>query len=203
MAKRIYRSEARAESARETRAEILRAAGELFAAQGYTRSTVAEIARRAGVAVNTVYTSVGGKPALIDALAQQGVDDEVITVSMAAILAQRDPREVVRLTAEGTCEVTRRQWTFLRVVMKNAASDPAVAAAADFAARTYRQRLRTVADHLDGFGAARAEAATTEHILWFYFGQASWETLRELGWEWEEAASWLFEQAAYALLKSR
>ena len=61
MSKRLYRSVARAESARATRTEILRAAGELFAERGYAQTTVAEIAERAQVAINTVYTSVGGK----------------------------------------------------------------------------------------------------------------------------------------------
>ncbi|MFH8224582.1 TetR/AcrR family transcriptional regulator [Streptomyces sp. NPDC018057] len=199
MAKRVYRSVARAESARETRAEILRAAEELFAGQGYTRTTVAQIAECAGVAVNTVYTSVGGKPALIGALARESTDDEAITESVAAVLAETDPRRILRLTAEGTGEVTRRRSAFLHVMVDNAASDPAVAAAAEYAVSRYRQRLATVADRLVALGAVRCEART-EQILWFYFGTASWSTARELGWDWDETAAWLADQAASALL---
>ncbi|MFD8613128.1 TetR/AcrR family transcriptional regulator [Streptomyces sp. NPDC059631] len=200
MAKRVYRSVVRAESARETRAEILRAAEELFAGRGYTRTTVAQIAERAGVAVNTVYTSVGGKPALIGALARESTDDEAITESMAAVLAETDPRRILRLTAEGTGEVTRRRSAFLHVMVDNAASDPAVATAAEYAVGRYRQRLATIAGRLVTLGAVRCDAARTEQILWFYFGTASWSTARELGWDWDETATWLADQAASALL---
>ena len=202
MSTRAYRSVARAESARATRAEILRAAGELFAEQGYVQTTVAGIAERAQVATNTVYTSVGGKPALIDALVQDSTADAVIDASLSGILAETDGGRILRLIAEGSGEVTRRHSTILRILVDNASADPAVAAAAGFAERRYRERLAVVADHLVALGAVAADAARTEQILWFYFGFAAWATVRELGWDWPDAATWLADQAASALLHS-
>lgn len=61
---RGYRSEVRAGQAEQTRRAILGAARDLFTSQGYSTS-VAQIAGRAGVAVDTVYASVGRKPALV------------------------------------------------------------------------------------------------------------------------------------------
>lgn len=61
---RGYRSEVRAAQADQTRRAILLAARDLFASQGYG-VTVAQVAQRAGVAVDTVYASVGRKPALV------------------------------------------------------------------------------------------------------------------------------------------
>jgi len=61
--RRTYRSQARAAQASATRQAILRAARDLFTSEGYG-CTVHRIAARAGVAVDTVYTSVGRKPAL-------------------------------------------------------------------------------------------------------------------------------------------
>jgi AcrR family transcriptional regulator len=61
---RGYRSEVRAAQAEQTRRAILLAARDLFAAEGYG-VTVAQVAQRAGVAVDTVYASVGRKPALV------------------------------------------------------------------------------------------------------------------------------------------
>src|SRR5512134_2659867 len=52
---RKYELKARAESQRETRDRIARAAAELHEEQGVARTTVAEIARRAGVTRLTVY----------------------------------------------------------------------------------------------------------------------------------------------------
>lgn len=61
---RGYRSEVRAAQAENTRRAILLAARELFTSEGYG-ATVAQVAQRAGVAVDTVYASVGRKPALV------------------------------------------------------------------------------------------------------------------------------------------
>lgn len=44
---------------------MLRAARELFAERGYAGTSVADVARRAGVAADTVYSSVGRKPQLV------------------------------------------------------------------------------------------------------------------------------------------
>ncbi|MET0493010.1 MAG: TetR/AcrR family transcriptional regulator [Actinoplanes sp.] len=200
MPKRAYRSVARAESARATRAGVLRAAEELFAEHGYVQTTVAGIAERAQVAMNTVYTSVGGKPALIDALVQDSTGDAAIDASLAGILAETDGRRILRIVAEGAGEVTRRHSTVLRILVDNASADPAVAAAAGFAERRYRERLAIVAGHLVALGAVATDAARTEQILWFYFGFPAWATLRALGWDWPDVATWLADQAASALL---
>jgi AcrR family transcriptional regulator len=76
---RRYRSAVRAEQAEQTRRAILLAARDLFSSQGYG-VTVAQVAQRAGVAVDTVYASVGRKPALVLAVIDMvlgGVDEPV------------------------------------------------------------------------------------------------------------------------------
>jgi AcrR family transcriptional regulator len=62
---RTYRSPQRQEQAATTRRAVLRAARDLFTRKGYPDTTVAEIARRAKVSVDTVYASVGRKPQLL------------------------------------------------------------------------------------------------------------------------------------------
>lgn len=61
---RRYRSEIRVAQAEQTRRAILAAARDLLTTEGYG-VTVAQVAQRAGVAVDTVYASVGRKPALV------------------------------------------------------------------------------------------------------------------------------------------
>lgn len=51
---RVYRSELRARQAEQTRSRIIAAAAELFAADGYARTTLAKIAAAAGVSTETV-----------------------------------------------------------------------------------------------------------------------------------------------------
>ncbi len=61
---RRYRSELRRQQAEETRQRVVAAAAELFAAEGYQRTTLAKIAAAAGVSAETVQTH-GPKAALV------------------------------------------------------------------------------------------------------------------------------------------
>lgn len=200
MAKRTYTSTVRAAAARQTRAAILKAAESLFTERGYVRATVADIADRAGVALNTVYSNVGGKAAIVEALALEGTNDEEIQATLATIRTSKDATEILRLTAEGTGTITRRHEAILTVLFDNAIADPAVAAVAQQTVNRYRENLNAIAAHLVGLGAVNTETLMTEQILWFYFGQGAWKTVRGYGWTWEQSTAWLTSQAATALL---
>jgi AcrR family transcriptional regulator len=63
--KRAYDCRLRLERADATRLAIAAAAGRLFAERGYAATSIEEIAAAAGVGRATVFTSVGGKPALL------------------------------------------------------------------------------------------------------------------------------------------
>ena len=60
--KRRYDASKRRQAAARTRQLILDAALELFTGQGYAATPMTAIAQRAGVALDTVYASVGRKP---------------------------------------------------------------------------------------------------------------------------------------------
>jgi AcrR family transcriptional regulator len=202
VATRNYRSEVRARQSAGTRREIIEAARTLFAERGYARTSVAAIAEAAGVAVNTVYLSVGGKAALILALTEDSGADGAAAESVQRVSVSDDPREILRITAEGTARVRRRQHATLSLVLDNRNADPDIAAAADLATRIVRGRLATVAERLTTVGGLRPELtrAQVEDTLWFYFGFEAWRAVRALGWDWDEAAEWLAIQAGRTLL---
>ncbi len=63
--KRSYNSSRRTLQAAQTRDEVLRAATELFRETGWAGTTLAAIAERAGVSVETVYKGFGSKKGLL------------------------------------------------------------------------------------------------------------------------------------------
>jgi AcrR family transcriptional regulator len=70
---RPYRSPRRQAQAAATRTAVLGAARALFTERGYAATTVAAVAERAGVAVDTVYAAVGRKPQLLIALVDEAL----------------------------------------------------------------------------------------------------------------------------------
>ena len=64
---RTYDSSRRARQAAQTREEVLAAAVTLFNEQGWAATKLADIAARAGVAVETIYSGFGSKKGLLRA----------------------------------------------------------------------------------------------------------------------------------------
>lgn len=95
--KRKYELKARAKSQRETRSRIASAAAELHEENGVARTTVAEIARRAGVSRLTVYNHFADLSELLPACAAHYATLHPAP-DLGAALALEDPGRRVRAT---------------------------------------------------------------------------------------------------------
>lgn len=101
--KRPYRSRRRREQAQETRGKILAAARKLFVSAGYGQTTIESIAAEAGVAVPTVYATLGSKRGLLMALLDEMAEAADRPSMLAALEAARGDthrqlREVLAFT---------------------------------------------------------------------------------------------------------
>jgi AcrR family transcriptional regulator len=133
--RRRYESPHRREQAAATRRKVIAAARPLFLKHGYAGTTMAAIARKAGVVVETVYRSFGSKAALFAAVVEAalagGVERAEVPVeerpAIAAIIAETDPVRQVALYAATQPGIHRRGGPLLRAVRDAAAVDPEVA----------------------------------------------------------------------------
>jgi AcrR family transcriptional regulator len=198
-----YHSPRRQQAAAATREAIIEAALELFACQGYARTTVAQIADAAQVAANTVYTSVGGKPQLLAAITEGGTGDPDVAETLSAVARATDPAEVIRLTAAGTRRVNQRRAKAVAVLLDSAQADPAAAEMLRVTVRYYRDTLATLARRLEDVGAVQPhDLNRAADVFWYLFGWMSWRILvTDLGWSWDEAEQWLTQRGIDALLK--
>jgi AcrR family transcriptional regulator len=130
---RTYRSELRQRQAAETRRRVVESAAEVFGEHGYHAATFAQIAKRAGVSVETVQKH-GPKSALLWAaveVASFGVEGDVDlfeTERGRAFLAARDPDEFAAVVGETMLAINAPvagTWTAATAV---AHGDPEVAA---------------------------------------------------------------------------
>ena len=130
---RPYHSSVREEQARRTRQAILTAARQLFAEQGYAATTIAQIAAAAGVAVDTVYASVGTKPVLMRLLMEiaiSGTDQAVPAEQrdyVQQIRAATTAQDKIRIYAAAVTEVNARLAPLHLVLRGAAASTPELA----------------------------------------------------------------------------
>ncbi|GLY43331.1 hypothetical protein Amsp01_093540 [Amycolatopsis sp. NBRC 101858] len=202
---RPYKSVRRTSAAAETRRAVLAAALALFEERGYVGATLAEIATRAEVAVNTVYTSVGGKPQLLIELIREAANNDQIDDSLRKVNSARSGREVVAEVAQGTAAVFRDRAWLLGALYDNAGTEPLLTEAVENAEAAYADRLAEAAARVAALGELRdgIDVATASDILWFHFGFRPWRDLRARGWSWERAGAWLASQACHALLAQR
>ena len=205
MTRASYNSPRRQQAAAAPREAIIEAALELFACQGYARTTVAQIAEAARVAANTVYTSVGGKPQLLAAITESGTGDPDVAETLTAVARTSDPAEVIRLTAAGTRQVNERRAKAVAVLLDSAQADPAAAEMLQVTVRYYRETLGTLAGRLEDLGAVQSpDMSRAADIFWYLFGWTSWRTLiTDLGWSWDDAEQWLAQRGIDALLRQR
>lgn len=132
--KRQYRSTRRREQANETRERIIRAAHDLFVSPGYGRTTIAEVASAAGVAVETIYGTYRNKPTLLRSVwyATFRGDEEDIRLldrpEIRAVLAEPDLARRLRAHAVVVTPVFRRITPLFRALQGAATSEPAAAA---------------------------------------------------------------------------
>jgi len=101
MDKRPYHSPLRQEQAQATRQRILDAALVLFGANGYAATSIAAIAREAGVVPETIYAAFGSKRGIVDGLLERATPDAVVERMEAAWAEAGDPEAQLRSLARG------------------------------------------------------------------------------------------------------
>jgi len=98
-----------------TRQKLYEAAVELIAEQGFSATTVDDIALRAGVAKGTVYYNFKSKNELFEELLRHGIG--LLTDSFREAVAGRPPREAVGALIRAQLEYIRHYRSFAQLLL--------------------------------------------------------------------------------------
>lgn len=164
---RAYDSSARQVAAEQARENVLDHASRLFLTGGYAATTVAAIAKAAGVSVETIYKAFGGKPGLVRAIRDRAlagagpVHAEQRSDAMQA--AATDPREIFKAWAKLAAEVSPRVSPVLLLVRDAAAHDDELARLQDEMDASRLARMAQNAKTLTRFGI---DAAHARDVMW-------------------------------------
>ena len=128
--KRRYDATKRKQAAAANRRAILDAALELFSTRGYTATSMAAIAARADVALDTVYASVGRKPELARLLIETAISGTTQAVSaedrdyVQAIRAAPDAGTKIDIYASAMRVIAGRLAPVLAILQQAASAAP-------------------------------------------------------------------------------
>jgi AcrR family transcriptional regulator len=207
---RRYHSPRRAEQAAATRRAVLGAAREVFVAKGYVAATVAEIAARAGVAVDTVYASVGRKPALLRELVETALSGQDVAVPgrqreyVARVVAAPTATEKLEIYARAVTAINQRLAAVFLALRDAAVTDPDCAGLWTEISERRARNMREFAADLRVTGELRTDLTDGQvaDVIWSMNAAEYWDLLvGRRGWSPDRFAAWLADAWARMLLE--
>ena len=211
MTKRNYDSTSRRAAAESTRQAILEAARNLFSKIGYTATTMPAIAHAAGVAMDTVYATVGKKPALFRLLIEMaisGTDKEVPAEErdyVHAIRAEASAARKLQIYAAAVSDIQVRLAPLFRVLQSAAPLDSSLNALWKSIGKRRAKNMRLFAADLASTGELRKGLAISQaaDIIWSLNSSEFYLLLVEQrGWSREDLENWLGDALRRLLLES-
>ncbi|MCD5342983.1 TetR/AcrR family transcriptional regulator [Arthrobacter sp. AK04] len=206
---RRYNSLRRKEQASATRDAVLAAARELFVRDGYRSTTVNAIARRAGVAVDTVYAAIGRKPDLL----REVVESAISGTGQAVPAEQRDyvlqlreaktAREKISIYAHALALIQPRLAPVYVALRDAAGTDRDCAALWEQISTRRATNMRKFIEDLASTGELRTDRPSAElaDAVWSMNGPEYWVLLvDQRGWAPEQFAGWLTDAWCRLLL---
>ncbi|HEY9302750.1 MAG TPA: helix-turn-helix domain-containing protein [Mycobacterium sp.] len=191
--KRRYNATARREAAARTRAAVLDAARELFTERGYLATSMAAIAERAGVALDTVYASVGRKPELARLLIESAISDTDEATPpeerdyVRAIRAAPNAESKIAVYAEAVAAIAPRMAVVLGIIQQAAHAEPELAAMWTEIAERRAANMRHFVADLAAVSELRLATDEAADIVWatnaaemyqLLVGQRGWSVQR-------------------------
>jgi len=210
-AKRRYRSPRRLEQAATTRRDVLTAARELFVTKGYNSSTIAEIAERGRVSVDTVYATVGRKPALLRELVETAISgtDQAIPADhrdyVARMRAARTGHDAMTIYALAITGIQERLAPVFLALRDAASTDRDCASLWAEISERRAKNMRAMAADLRAKGDLREDLTDDQvaDIIWSMNSAQYWDLLvRERGWTPDQFAAWLTDAWTRLLLRA-
>jgi AcrR family transcriptional regulator len=210
-AKREYDSSARRVAAQETRQSILDAARKVFLERGYAAATMPAIAKDAGIALDTVYATVGKKAALFRLLVEMAISGSDRAVPpeerdyVRSIRAEPDAAKKLRIYAAALRSIQSRLAPLFRVLQGAAPLDPELDALWQGISSRRSQNMRLLAKDLAATGDLRPELSIDKaaDIIWSMNSPEFYLLLVEQrGWPAKDFEEWLGDSWIRLLLKS-
>lgn len=207
--KRAYDSSSRRKAAQTTRQSIIEAARHVFLEKGYAAATMQAIAQAAGIALDTVYATVGKKPSLFRLLVETAISGSDTAVPaqerdyVRAIRAETDAARKLQIYAAAVRRIQPRLAPLIRVLQGAAPLDPELNALWRDISRRRAKNMRLLVQDLAATGRLRPDLSVVKaaDIIWSMNSPEFYLLLAEQrGWSPKEFERWLADAWIQLLL---
>jgi len=206
--KRAYDSTRRRAQAAATQRDVLAAAERLFVRRGYAATTMAAVAKEAGVALKTVYLAFDTKSGVLRALWNlrlRGDADDLPVAEQSwyqETLAEPDAERQLRRNAHNSRLGKERIGAIVEVIRAAAPSDPDIAALWARIQSEYYGNQRAIVESVAAKKALALDVDRAADVLWTINHPSVWRLLvGERGWTPDAYEQWCAELACSQLLK--
>jgi AcrR family transcriptional regulator len=208
--RRTYDASRRRQQADRTREAIVESARDLFLELGYGRTTMAQVAARAGVSVETIYNAFGNKATLLHRawdITIGGDHDDIPFHERPDVVALRrepDLARRLRLQAQMAAATARRIAPFLLMVQAAAGADESAARMLEEMGRQRLAGLTVMATEAEATGQLAVPVEECLDVVWAMSDGLLWHRLVvERGWTDERYAAWLGDLWVERLVRRR
>jgi AcrR family transcriptional regulator len=194
--RRAYHSPRRDAAAAATRQAILRAARSEFLRKGYAATTIAGIAQAANVAVDTVYASVGRKPALFRQLIETSIAGQDQAVPVPQIRSAATASDKIELYASTIAAIHQRLAPLFLALREAATAHPELGELWSQIADRRARSMHELATDLAATGELRTGLTIDEvaDVLWSMNAAEYYILLvHDRGWSPQRFGQWLAE----------
>lgn len=207
--KRRYDGTRRQEQARDNRRRMIAAARGLFLERGYAETSMPEVARSAGVSVQTVYKAYANKATLLKAVFDESVagDDDPTPVAERNVIAeiQAEPEAVRKIAMyfRHLGDIVHRHGPVQLLARAAASADSAAAEVWSQMRQEMLTAMTFFAADLVATGQVRAEltADDVRDVLWTYHSPEIYELLvLERGWPADRYGTFLADAVNVAVV---
>jgi len=199
---RTYHSTLREEQAHQTKLRVRKAARSLFAEQGFAATTVAQIAKEAGVAPATVYATFESKAGIVVGMLDDLEESIEVGPRLREAFDVADARQQLRMYVSAHCDLFADGADILRAAMQ-AIEAPGVAALME---RGDARRRGVIEAFVKGWHeqealrAGLSPKAAAERLWLLTTVEGFLNAVDRLGWSATEYEAWIGDLAEAEIL---
>lgn len=202
--KRVYRSEARAEMAAQTKKRVLNAAKRLFRSKGFEDVTIEQLADAADVSASTIFSVFKSKRGVLRVLMDEALPPDQFASLVNQAMQQKSAEEHLKISARIARQIYDAEKSLMDIFRGASVLAPELKLLEkERELRRYQRQEETIKMMAEAKSLAKGMTVSqARDILWALTGRDMYRMfVIDRGWSSDQYESWLAELLISTLIK--